>query len=61
MSLVAQRLRLCASTAGGTSLIPGWGTKFPHVLRHKTCGIKKKKKQFSKNPNLKKKKKILNK
>ena len=55
MSLVAQQLRLCASTAGGTSLIPGWGTKFPHILWHKTCGIKKKKK-FSKNPNLKKKK-----
>ena len=26
-SLAVQRLRLCASTGGGASLIPGWETK----------------------------------
>ena len=31
-SLAVQRLRLCASTAGGTDLIPGWGTKIPHAV-----------------------------
>ena len=30
-SLVVQWLRLRASTAGGTGLIPGWGTKIPHA------------------------------
>ena len=30
-SLVVQWLRLCASNAGGTGLIPGWGTKIPHA------------------------------
>ena len=29
-SLVVQWLELCTSTAGGTGLIPGWGTKIPH-------------------------------
>ena len=32
-SLVIQGLRLCASTAGGAGLIPGWGTKIPHAAR----------------------------
>ena len=27
-----KRLRLHASTAGGLSLIPGWGTKIPHAV-----------------------------
>jgi len=27
---VVQQLRLCASTAGDTGLIPGWGNKIPH-------------------------------
>ena len=31
-SLVAQWLRLCASNAGGTGLIPGQGIKIQHVL-----------------------------
>ena len=30
-SLVVQRLRLCACTAGGKGLISGWGTKIPHA------------------------------
>ena len=32
--LVVQWLRLCASTAGGVGLIPSWGTKILHVMRH---------------------------
>ena len=32
-SLAVQRLRLCASTAGGAGSIPGWGTKIPHAVR----------------------------
>ena len=31
-SLVAQWLRLHASFAGGTDLIPGWGTKIPRAV-----------------------------
>ena len=31
--LVVQWLKLCASNAGGSGLIPGWGTKFPHAVR----------------------------
>ena len=31
-SLVEQQLRLCTSTAGGVSSIPGLGTKIPHAL-----------------------------
>ena len=30
-SLVVQRLRLCASTAGGAGSIPGLGIKIPHA------------------------------
>ena len=30
-SLVVQWLGLCASTAGGTGLIPGWGTRTPNA------------------------------
>ena len=30
-SLAVQWLRRCASTAGGTGSIPGWGTKIPHT------------------------------
>ena len=37
-SLEAQWLRLCASTAGGTSSISGRGTKSLHAAR---CGEKK--------------------
>ena len=38
-SQAVQRLRLRASTAGGTGSIPGWGTKIPHAV---LCGQKKK-------------------
>ena len=37
-SLAVQWLRICASTAGGTGSVPGWGTKIPHAAR---CGQKK--------------------
>ena len=40
ISLVAQWLRLHASSAGGVGSIPGWGTKIPHSVWH---GQKKKK------------------
>ena len=30
--MAVQRLRLCASTAGGRGSIPGWGTKSLHAL-----------------------------
>ena len=30
---MVQWLRLCISTARGTGLIPGWGTKVPHAAR----------------------------
>ena len=33
MSLAVQRLRLYASTVGGTGSIPGWRTKIQHVLQ----------------------------
>ena len=33
-SLVVQWLRLHASNAGGTGLIPVWGTKVPHAVWH---------------------------
>ena len=33
-SLAVQRLRLCASSAGGVGLIPGWGTKIPYAAQH---------------------------
>ena len=33
-SLVAQWLRLHVSTAGEAGLIPGWGTRIPHVSQH---------------------------
>ena len=32
--LAVQRLRLCASNAGATDLIPGQRTKIPHVAWH---------------------------
>ena len=32
-SLVVQWLRLCIPNAGGTLLIPNWGTKIPDVVR----------------------------
>ena len=38
-SLAVQWLRLHASTAGGTGLIPGWGTMIPHAA---WCGKNKK-------------------
>ena len=34
ISLGVQRLRLCASMAEGTGLIPGWGTKLPQATGH---------------------------
>ena len=34
-SLVVWWLRLCASTAEGMDLIPGWGTKISHVWQKK--------------------------
>ena len=40
-SLAVQWLGFCASTAGGTGSIPGWGTKILQAERH---GQKKKKK-----------------
>ena len=40
------QLELCASTAGGPGLIPGWRTKISQALQ---CGQKKKKKFFAKN------------
>ena len=33
-SRVVQWLGLCAHTAGGLGLIPGWGTKIPHAVWH---------------------------
>ena len=33
-SLEVQRLGHCDSTAGGTVLIPGRGTKIPHAMWH---------------------------
>ena len=39
-SLAVQWLTLHASTAQGTGLISGWGTKIPHAAQ---CGEKKKK------------------
>ena len=45
-SLAVQWLRLCASTAGGTGLIPGQGSEVPHATqcRHKKLkyGVAKK-------------------
>ena len=38
-SLVVQWLGLCASTAGGTGSLPGWGTKILHAAQ---CGENKK-------------------
>ena len=40
---MVQWLRLCASTAGGTNLIPAPATKILQVMQ---CGQKKKKKIF---------------
>ena len=42
ISLVVQWLRLCISTVGGMSLIPGQGTKIPYTVWQ---GQKKKKKE----------------
>ena len=33
-SLAVQRLRPCASKAGGMDLIPGQGTEIPHAMGH---------------------------
>ena len=41
--LAVQWLGLHASTAGGVGLIPSWGTKTPHVMRHGQKKIWKKK------------------
>ena len=40
-SLAAQWLRCCTSTAGGTGLIPGLGTKIPYATRHSKKNPKK--------------------
>ena len=42
ISLVAQWLRLCASTTEGVDSTLGWGIKILHVVH---CGQKKKKKK----------------
>ena len=44
-SLVVQWLRLCTSTAGGMSLIPGQGTKIPYAAGN---GQKRNKNKFKK-------------
>ena len=57
-SLVVQLLGICTSTAEGTSLIPGWGTK---ILQTAQCsqkenefrGLKRLKSQFGNVQNLK--------
>ena len=46
ISLVVQWLRLCVSNAGGVGLIPGQGTKIPHICL--AVGQKKKKRLHSK-------------
>ena len=46
-SLGVQWLGLHASTAGGAGLIPGWGTKILHAMRHSRKKRKKKKKTIS--------------
>ena len=33
-SLVAQWVRLCASSGGGMGSTPGWGNKIPHAFLH---------------------------
>ena len=40
-SLAVQWLRLRTSSAGGSGLIPGRGTKIPHAVRHGQGGKKK--------------------
>lgn len=40
-SLAAQWLRCCTSTAGGTALIPGPGTKILYATRHSKKNPKK--------------------
>ena len=40
---MVQWLRLCTFTAGGLSLIRGWGTKIPQAVK---CSQKKKKTSF---------------
>ena len=32
--LAVQWLRPCTSSAGGSGLIPGWGTQLPYALRY---------------------------
>lgn len=44
-SLTVEQLRLCASTTGGTDLIPGRGTKIRHAI---LCGQKVKEKKKKK-------------
>ena len=39
-SVVVQWLRLPASTAGGTGLIPGQGTKLPQAMRRSEKNLK---------------------
>ena len=41
-SLAVQWLRLCASTEGGESFNPDWGTKIPHAAVHSQKYFKKK-------------------
>ena len=46
--LVVQWLRLPASTAGDTGLIPGWGTKILRAVLGSVVGEEKKKQPFLK-------------
>ena len=46
-SLVVQWLGLCASTAGATGLIPGWGTKKSHQNKIKSALIMARVRVFS--------------
>ena len=41
---MVQQLRVCTSTEEGEGLLPGWGTKIPHVTGHGQKLKKKKKK-----------------
>ena len=38
-SLAVQLLRLSASNAGGTALLPDWGPKIPHALQGRQKSI----------------------
>ena len=52
-ALAGQRLRLHTSNAGGTGLIPAWGTKISHAALPGQKNLKKKKKERKKEKILK--------